>query len=228
MYNLVKIQALFNATILLGHYPEFNSFMFNEDLKDVQNIHGKYWETKYHNLSQNENLMEKIVVGIPIEYAKDNMYQYLLWQTACEGIGLKFEIVWKEFKMVQELFTTKDIDVILLSLGAENYEIFLKPFIPTEYGIFYKAGEFHVSSTYFMDGLSTELWIYTWSAVFLMFIGFYISAKVYEKYFKVHSTIVDVAFYQMNFISNQVVKSPYEKFKAWRVQTICGWFININ
>ena len=95
------------------------------------------------------------------------------------------------------------------------------------YAVFYKAGEFHVSSTYFMDGLSTELWIYTWSAVFFMFFGFYISAKVYEKYFKVHSTVVDVAFYQMNFITNQIVKSPYDKFKAWRVQAMCGWFLNI-
>ena len=78
-----------------------------------------------------------------------------------------------------------------------------------------------------MDGLSTELWIYTWSTVFVMFIGFYISAKVYEKYFKVNSTIVDVAFYQMNFISNQIVESPYQRFKSWRVQTMCGWFFNI-
>ena len=78
-----------------------------------------------------------------------------------------------------------------------------------------------------MDGLSTELWIYTWSTVVLMFIGFYVSAKVYEKYFKVHSTIVDVALYQMNFISNQIVESPYEKFKAWRLQTMSAWFFNI-
>ena len=78
-----------------------------------------------------------------------------------------------------------------------------------------------------MDGLSTELWIYTWSTVVLMFIGFYISAKVYEKYYKVHSTIVDVAFYQMNFISNQIVESPYERFKAWRLQKMCAWFFNI-
>ena len=78
-----------------------------------------------------------------------------------------------------------------------------------------------------MDGLSTELWIYTWSTVVLMFIGFYISAKVYEKYFKVHSTIVDVAFYQLNFITNQIVESPYERFKAWRLQTMSAWFFNI-
>lgn len=78
-----------------------------------------------------------------------------------------------------------------------------------------------------MDGLNTELWIYTWSAVLLMFIGFYISAKVYEKYFKVHSTIVDVAFYQMNFISNQIVESPYQRFLAWKVQSMFAWFFNI-
>ena len=78
-----------------------------------------------------------------------------------------------------------------------------------------------------MDGLSTELWIYTWSAVVLMFIGFHVSAKVYEKYFKVHSSIVDVAFYQLNFITNQIVESPYERFKAWRLQTMSAWFFNI-
>ena len=78
-----------------------------------------------------------------------------------------------------------------------------------------------------MEGLSTEVWICTWCVFFLMFIGFYISAKVYEKYFQIKSTIVDVAFYQMNFISNQPVRSPYQRFKAWRVQAMCGWFFNI-
>lgn len=60
------------------------------------------------------------------------MYQYLLWQAACETVGLKYKTVWNNFNTLIEHFTKKDIDVILLSFGAENYGIFLNPFIPTE------------------------------------------------------------------------------------------------
>lgn len=45
MYDLVKIQAIFITTVLLGYYPEFNAFIYSEDVKEVHNIHGKYWET---------------------------------------------------------------------------------------------------------------------------------------------------------------------------------------
>lgn len=93
--------------------------------------------------------------------------------------------------------------------------------------MFYKAGEFHVSSTYFLDGLSSQLWMCTWSMVLLAFIGFYALAKTYQKYFKVQSSIVDVAFYQLNFISNQYVESAYQRFLAWKVLTMSGWFFNI-
>lgn len=62
MYNIVKIQTIFNATLLLGSYPEFQSYVFNEDVKDVQNIHGHYWETKQNNLFKAQDV--KIVVGV--------------------------------------------------------------------------------------------------------------------------------------------------------------------
>ncbi|CAO1407693.1 unnamed protein product [Diamesa hyperborea] len=66
MYNFVKIQAIFNATVWLGLYPEFSSFIYNEDVKDVHNIHEKYWEMKQHNLMKMNEPKERIVVGFNI------------------------------------------------------------------------------------------------------------------------------------------------------------------
>ena len=60
------------------------------------------------------------------------MYHYLLWQAACETIGIQYKAVWKSYQKVEKLFAKKEIDVLLLSFGAENYEMFLKPFVPTE------------------------------------------------------------------------------------------------
>ena len=61
MYDFVKIHAIFNATVCLGFYPNFNSFIYNEDVKDFHNIHGKYWQ---HYLMKKEEAKQRIVVGV--------------------------------------------------------------------------------------------------------------------------------------------------------------------
>lgn len=99
------------------------------------------------------------------------------------------------------------------------------PLISDEYAIFYKAGEFSLSPTYFIDGLSAKLWGFIWSFFFLFFVGLLISIKTYEKYFKTHRVSVgDVAMYQMNFVANQshiLATNQHEKFFSWRIQVIC-------
>ena len=62
MFNTVKFQALFNATLVMGLYPNFNSFIFNEDVKEVQNLHNKQWEFKKKSNINNNN--DSIFVGV--------------------------------------------------------------------------------------------------------------------------------------------------------------------
>lgn len=62
MFNAVKFQALFNATLMLGLYPNFNSFIFNEDVKEIQNVHNKLWEFKKEAIIKNNN--DPIIVGV--------------------------------------------------------------------------------------------------------------------------------------------------------------------
>lgn len=64
MFNFVKIQALFNATLMMGYYPNFNSFTFNEDVNEVQNVHNKHWEFKKETIVKNSN--DTIVVGVSL------------------------------------------------------------------------------------------------------------------------------------------------------------------
>ena len=46
----------------MGLYPNFNSFIFNEDLKEIQNVHNKQWEFKKESNINNNN--DSIFVGV--------------------------------------------------------------------------------------------------------------------------------------------------------------------
>lgn len=105
------------------------------------------------------------------------------------------------------------------------------PFTSQEYSIFYRAGDFALSPTYFIDGLSTELWIFIWSFFLVFFLGLLTSVKMYSKYFS-HRRISagDVAMYEMNFVTNQshvMASSDHENFLSWRIQMICHSVFNI-
>ena len=48
--------------VVMGLYPNFNSFIFNEDVKEVQNLHNKQWEFKKKSNINNNN--DSIFVGV--------------------------------------------------------------------------------------------------------------------------------------------------------------------
>ena len=130
-----------------------------------------------------------------------------------------------------QMVAEKGFDIALQITGSNQPTWVALPFTTYEYSIFYKAGEFHLSPTYFIDGLSTQLWIFIWSFFFLFFIGLLISVKVYQKYFSLKNISVgDIAMYEMNFVTNQSHKLPtnkQEKFLSWRIQMICQSAFNI-
>ncbi|CAO1407718.1 unnamed protein product [Diamesa hyperborea] len=51
MFDPVKIQAMLHTCMMLQNVSHYHSFIYNEDVKDVQNLHGKYWETKEVQIS---------------------------------------------------------------------------------------------------------------------------------------------------------------------------------
>ncbi|CAO1417813.1 unnamed protein product [Diamesa hyperborea] len=159
MFTAEKISALFNATILLGHYPQFYSFIFNENVKDFQNVPGKFWELREYNMTMIQNDNKTFVAGIPQLYSSDKNYQQELWEAACLALGVKYVTKQLENSNLLKDFHAKNVDVIMLTYGPLRYEMFLNPFAATDYAIFYKAGTFEVSSTYFMDGLTTFTFI---------------------------------------------------------------------
>ena len=97
----------------------------------------------------------------------------------------------------------------------------------TQYGIYYKIKEFHVSPTFFIDGMSHDLWMFSFITLFLIFVGFLISTKLYCHYLKRTWFISDVFMYQANFWCNQTVTNYLDKFLSWRIQLINGFMFNI-
>lgn len=152
MFAAEKICAIFNATVLLGFYPEFNSFIFNENVKDFQNVHGKYWELREYNLTTIQNDDKIFVAGvsvtiskklqikfaivlcvnkkIPEFYGSDKNYQTTLWDVACSVLGVKYRAVQLNSNLINT-FYAKEVDVIMLTHAPESYEVFLNPFVKT-------------------------------------------------------------------------------------------------
>ena len=125
----------------------------------------------------------------------------------------------------------KEADVVVRLIKEEDMTETIMPYTETDYSIFYKAGEFQLSPTYFIDGLSTELWIFIWSYFLLFFLGLLISVKVYRRFLGVpQMTVSDVAMFEMNFVTNQSHELPtkeHEKFLSWKIQMICQSVFNI-
>ena len=44
MFSSVKIEALFRTLLMLGKNSDFKTFVFNEDVENIANVHGKHWE----------------------------------------------------------------------------------------------------------------------------------------------------------------------------------------
>ena len=115
----------------------------------------------------------------------------------------------------------------LIAIGDSTTEDKILPFRINQYGIYYKINEFHVSSTFFIEGMSHDLWMFSFITLFLIFIGFLISSKIYCHYLKRTWLISDVFMYQANFWCNQTVTDFLEKFPSWKIQLINGFMFNI-
>lgn len=115
----------------------------------------------------------------------------------------------------------------LISVTDRTTSDSLMPFISTEYGIYYEITDFHVSSMYFVDGLSSELWIYSLMACIAIFIGFLITSKVHCYFLKRAFLITDIFMYQANFWYNQTVSYFLETVLSWKIQLLNATVLNI-
>lgn len=118
-------------------------------------------------------------------------------------------------------------DLCLIEVSDTTSEDTILPFLTSRYGIYYKINEFHVSPTFFVDGMSHDLWMFSFLTLFLIFAGFLISSKLYCYYLKRTWYISDVFMYQANFWCNQIVKDNLENFPSWKIQLINGFMFNI-
>ena len=101
------------------------------------------------------------------------------------------------------------------------------PFTTSQYGIYYKINTFHVSPTFFVNGMSNDLWMFSFITFFLIFVGFLISSRLYCYYLKRTWFISDVFIFQANFWCNQTVTDYLDKFLSWRIQLINRYMFNI-
>ena len=118
-------------------------------------------------------------------------------------------------------------DLCLIQVSYATAEESILPFTTVQYGIYYQIKEFHVSSTFFIDGMSYDLWMFSFITLFLIFVGFLISSRLYCHYLKRTWFISDVIIYQANFWCNQTVTDYLDKFLSWRIQLINGYIFNI-
>ena len=152
MFGAAKICALFNATVLLGKYPQFYLFVFNENETDFQNIPGKYWESREFNSSMIQNDNTTFIAGVRLQYEKiydliqiinvlikvpefylsDKKYQLNLWDVACSTLGIEYKKVPLKNSNLYKSFVEKDVDVVMLTYGPMRYEMFLNPFVTQE------------------------------------------------------------------------------------------------
>ena len=51
MFDTGKIQVMLQTSLVLQNVSNFITFMYNEDVEDLQNLHGKYWETNEVQIS---------------------------------------------------------------------------------------------------------------------------------------------------------------------------------
>ena len=118
-------------------------------------------------------------------------------------------------------------DVCLIQVTDTTTDGSILPFTSGQYGVYYQIQDFHVSSTFFIDGMSHDLWMFSFITLFLIFVGFLISSRLYCHYLKRSWFISDVFIYQANFWCNQTVTDYLDKFLSWRIQLINGYIFNI-
>ena len=120
-----------------------------------------------------------------------------------------------------------ETDLCLIQVTDTTTDESILPFTTVQYGVYYQIKEFHVSSTFFIEGMSHDLWMFSFITLFLIFVGFLISSRLYCHYLKRTWFISDVIIYQANFWCNQTVTDYLDKFLSWRIQLINGFMFNI-
>ena len=141
-----------------------------------------------------------------------------------------FRIQWKAYDKEHQclgsvLYNFSDLSIVPVAQSLKSNT--LLPFMTSEYGVYYKIKEFHVSPTFFIDGMSHDLWMFSFITLFLIFVGFLTSTKVHCQFLKRSWVISDVFMYQANFWCNQPVTNYLDKFLSWRIQLITGFVFNI-
>ena len=154
------------------------------------------------------------------------MRQFLKADCAINYLNFRVKLVMKPnfHQSILSVFSNKS-DVNLYTVPMSISDSILH-FIPTDYAIYYKIDHLFVSSTFFLEGLSFELWIYCVATYVGIFIGFIVLSKVYCYYLKNDYSLSEVMLYQGNFICNQSVNIFWDKLLAWRVLVISGFIFN--
>lgn len=145
-------------------------------------------------------------------------------------LRFRIKLCYRVIKCAQDV-QMRHSDLLLFLMAPRRESDTILPFTTTEFSIFYKAGEFHLSPTYFIDGLSTELWIFIWSFFFMFFLGLLVSVKVYRRFFRIDAmTVSDMAMFEMSFVATQTHALPtneQERFLSWKIQMICQSIFHI-
>ena len=160
------------------------------------------------------------------ETTKVKMLQSALNSTNSISFRFKFR-TYRDVKNCLMRVWANETDLCLIEISDRTTENTILPFTIGQYGIYYKINEFHVSSTFFIEGMSHDLWMFSFITLFLIFVGFLISTKLYCHYLKRSWLISDVFIYQANFWCNQTVFSYLDNFLSWRIQLINATMFNI-
>ncbi|CAO1407685.1 unnamed protein product [Diamesa hyperborea] len=132
MFDSVKIQVMLQTYMLLQNLPNYNNiFIYNEDVKDVQNLHGKNWETKEVQIS-NYQAASAIKVGFSNEYASELMFQASLIVAASEALKLRVKIYHFDLKNMAHIFENRQVDILLMTFEFSQWKTFLLPFVTLE------------------------------------------------------------------------------------------------
>ncbi|CAO1371312.1 unnamed protein product [Diamesa hyperborea] len=86
MFDSVKVQVMLQTSMMLHNLPNYNSFIYNEDFKDVQNLHGKYWET-------DEVQITNYLTSSDIKVGVKQQFRGIYNEPKCEQIRKKIKSV---------------------------------------------------------------------------------------------------------------------------------------
>lgn len=118
-------------------------------------------------------------------------------------------------------------DVFLQTRAAGLVTLQLLPFVHLDYAIYFKINDFELSSTFFIDGLSIELWKFILLGFLLILLAFLISAFFFHRYLKHRTSLGFLFIYQANFWCTQNgARTNLDRYLSWKIQKLIGVFFN--